>query len=111
MTGEKDAKDAKSKQLYQLMQEETQAAITSAGLPVDFQTMPILNFRNVASEPLGEQNLKLMDGIFERVGARAGSFLSPDEVQKFNEFRAKAINANRMALTMNRKMMAPGSGQ
>jgi hypothetical protein len=111
MTGEKEAKDAKSKQLYQLMQEETQAAITSAGLPADFQTMPILNFRNMASEEVGEQNLKLIDGIFERVGARAGSFLSPEEIQKFNEFRTKAINGNRMALMMNRNMMRPGGSK
>jgi hypothetical protein len=60
---------------------------------------------------VGEQNLKLIDGIFERVGARAGSFLSPEEIQKFNEFRTKAINGNRMALMMNRNMMRPGGSK
>ena len=108
MTGEKDAKDEKAKQLYQLMQEETKAALAEAGLPPDFQTVPTLNFRNIASEEVGERTLNLLDGIYGRVAARAGAFLSPTEVEKFGEFRTLAINGNRMSLTPNRKMMAPG---
>jgi len=38
-----------------------------------------------------------------------GSILSPEELNKFKEFAAAAINNNRMALTMNRKMMSPGT--
>ena len=108
MTGEKDAKDEKAKQMYQLMQEETKAALAEAGLPPDFQTVPTLNFRNIASEEVGERTLNLLDGIYGRVAARAGAFLSPTEVEKFGEFRKMAINGNRMSLTLNRKMMAPG---
>jgi hypothetical protein len=29
-------------------------------------------------------------------------------MEKFAEFRTKAINGNRMALALNRKLMAPG---
>src|SRR6266550_4475649 len=108
MTGDKDAKDEKGKQLYALMQEETRAALAEAGLPADFQTVPTLNFRNIASEEAGERTLTLLDGIYGRVAARAGSFLSPEEVGKFGEFRKIAINGNRMGLAVNRKMMAPG---
>jgi hypothetical protein len=108
MTGDKDAKDEKGKQLYALMQEETKAALAEAGLPADFQTVPTLNFRNIASEEAGERTLTLLDGIYGRVAARAGSFLSPEEVGKFGEFRKIAINGNRMGLAINRKMMAPG---
>jgi len=50
-----------------------------------------------------------MDGVYQRVIARAGSFLSPEDIGKFGEFRARVISANRMSLTMNRKMMSPGS--
>jgi len=107
MDGDKDAKQVKSKQLDQLMREETQAALTAAGLGSDFQIAPMLNFRNIASEELAETNLKLLDGIYERVAARADSFLSADELKKFGEFRTSALNMNRMALTVNRKMMAP----
>ena len=108
MTGDPTAKEAKSKQLYQVMQEETQAALASAGLSADFQTVPTLNFRNIASETEAERNLKLLDGIYARVLARTSSFLSADEILKFGEFRSAAINNNRAGLLINRKMMAPG---
>ena len=108
MTGDKEAKDEKAKQFYQLMQEESAAVLAGAGLPADYQTVPTLNFRNIASEAEAEKNLKLLDDIYGRGAGRAGSFLSPTEVEKFGEFRSVAINGNRMALTMNRKMMAPG---
>jgi hypothetical protein len=39
---------------------------------------------------------------------RAGSFLTPEEVAQFAEFRTKAINNQRMALKMNRTLMSPG---
>src|SRR5688572_12175349 len=40
MSGEKDEKQAKGKQLYEAMLKETQAALAAAGLPEDFQTLP-----------------------------------------------------------------------
>ena len=63
----------------------------------------------MASESEAEKNLALLDGIYERVQAQAGTFLTPDETAKFGEFRTKAVSNNRMALTMNRKMMSPGA--
>jgi hypothetical protein len=108
MSGDDAAKDAKAKQLYQMMQEETQAALAGAGLSADFQTVPTLNFRNIASEAAAENNLKLLDAIYARVLSRTSSFLSADEIAKFGEFRAAAINNNRAGLAMNRKLMAPG---
>jgi RNA polymerase sigma factor (sigma-70 family) len=109
LTGDAAGKEEKAKQLYQLMQEETQSALATAGLGPDFQTAPMLNLRNIASETIAESSLKLLDGIYERVTERASAFLSPEEINKFSEFRKTAINGNRMALTVNRKMMAPGS--
>lgn len=90
------------------MQEETQATLASAGLSADFQTVPTLNFRNIASETEAEKNLKLLDAIYARVLTRTSSFLSADEIVKFGEFRSVAINNNRAGLLINRKMMAPG---
>ena len=92
-----------------MLQEETQRALANAGLNADFQTVPSLNFRNFASEAEAEKNLKLLDSIYANAIGRAGSFLSPEEIVKLGEFRAKAIDANRMALAMNRKLMSPGS--
>lgn len=109
MTGDKDAKDTKAKQLYQLLQVETQQILASAGLPPDYQTVPSLNFRNFASETEAEKNLKLLGDIYERAAARADSILSPQEIVKFGEFRTMALNNNRMALAVNRKLMAPTS--
>lgn len=110
LTGEQAVKDAKGRQIYQLMQEETAAALAGAGLPADYQTTPTLNFRNIASEAVAERNLKLLDDIYGRVAARLGSVLSASELQQFQEFRASAISGNRMNLALNRKMMAPGGG-
>jgi type II secretory pathway pseudopilin PulG len=109
LTGDKATKDSKSKQLYQMLQEETRRMLASAGLPQDFQTVPTLNFRNIASEEAGEKNLKLLDDIYASVMGRADSFLSPEEIAAFGSFRTNAINANRMALSLNRKMMAPAA--
>ncbi|MDB6027674.1 MAG: hypothetical protein JWM68_3897, partial [Verrucomicrobiales bacterium] len=51
----------------------------------------------------------LMSGIYEQTATRAAAFLTPKELEKFNEFRETAISNNRMALTLNRKLMAPGA--
>ncbi|MEO7300399.1 MAG: hypothetical protein ABI042_17675 [Verrucomicrobiota bacterium] len=109
LTGDKAAKDAKGKQLYEAMQAETQSALASAGLDANFQTIPMLNFRNIASEADAEKNLKLLEGIYENVASQASAFLSPEEIKKFHEFESTAVNNNRMALLMNRKMMAPAA--
>ena len=107
LTGDDAARADKAKQLSQALQEEVQAALASAGLPADYQTVPILNFRNIASEQEGDKSLKLLDDIYQRVASRSSSFLSADELVKFQEFRTTAINNNRAALAMNRTMMAP----
>lgn len=109
MTGSKEEKDAKAKQLYQLLQVESEQMLASLGLPSDFQTVPSLNFRNFASESVAEKNLKLLGDIYERAAARADSILSPQEIVKFREFREMALNNNRMALAVNRKLMAPAA--
>ncbi len=109
LSGEDAEKKAKARQLYEAMLAETQQALANAGLPQNYQTLAILNFRNIASETAAESNLQLLDGIYARVAANAGSYLSPDEVKKFGEFREKAMNAQRTALKMNRVMMAPSS--
>jgi RNA polymerase sigma factor (sigma-70 family) len=107
LTGDKAAKEAKAKQLYEVMQSETRAALANAGLDPNFQTVPMMNFRNIASETEAEKNLKLLDGIYGNVASQASAFLSPAEIKKFQEFQSNAINASRMALVMNRKMMSP----
>lgn len=107
LIGEKEEKETKAKQVAQTMWEEMQQVLTSAGLPADYQIVPTLNFRNIASETEAEKNLKLVDDVYERAIAKAGSFLSPEEIEKFGEFRKSVISGNRAALAMNRTMMAP----
>jgi len=109
LTGTDAAKEEKSKQFAQVLQEEIQTALTAAGLPADYQTVPMLNFRNIASEQEGDRALKLLEDIYQSAAGRAGSFLSADELAKFQEFRNAAISNNRTALTLNRTMMAPVS--
>jgi RNA polymerase sigma factor (sigma-70 family) len=107
MTGTDEEKEAKSKQLSQAMQEEIQAAITSAGLPADYQMNPIASFRNIASEQEGERSLKLLDDIYQRVASRGSSFLSPEDLAKFQAHRIADLQDARKNLTMNRLLMAP----
>ena len=107
MTGDAAAKTQKAKQISQIMQEEVGKALVSAGLPADYQTVPMLNFRNIASEQEGERSLQLLDGIYQQAAARMNTLLSPEELAKFDEFRNTAIKNNRGALSMNRILMAP----
>ena len=107
LTGDKAAKENKRKQLIQAMQEETAVALKNAGLPADYQVIPMLNFRNIASEETSDQSLKLLDGIYGRMAERGSSFLSPEELASLETFRTNALNSSRSMLTMNRTLMAP----
>jgi len=107
LSGTDAEKDQKSNQLRQLIQEEAQAALARAGLPADYQTVPILNFGNIASEQLAEQSLKLLADIYQRAAEGASSFLSAAEIAKLQEFGATAVSNNRGSLSMNRAIMAP----
>lgn len=108
LSGDDAEKKAKARQFYDLLLAETDQALASAGLPANYQTLPILNFRNIASESEAEKNLKLLDSIYEKAAQRAGTFLTPEDVAQFAEFRTKALNNQRMVLKMNRTMMSPG---
>ena len=107
LTGDKEAKAAKKQQLAQAVQEEARTVLAAAGLPADYQALPMLNFRNIVFEDYAEQSLKILDSIIERVAARADTFLNADELKKLQEARTKALENNRTLLQMNRKMMAP----
>ncbi len=107
LSGDGPAKQAKQEQIRKVMMEERTTAVQNAGLPADLQLIPMLNFANIASESEGEQNLRLLDSIYASVAARSSSFLSPDELASFQSYRTNAINSSRMALTMNRNLMAP----
>jgi RNA polymerase sigma factor (sigma-70 family) len=107
LDGEAEVLEQQAQRLRQVMQEEAQTAVANAGRDPDFQLVPFLNLRNIASEEETEKNLALLDSVYERVGIRAAEFLSPEELKKFAEFRQYRINENRMILTINRKMMAP----
>ena len=107
LSGSDDEKTAKASQLRQAIEQQTQTALANANLPSDYQTVPILNFVNIASEDQADQNLKLLSGIYQQVASGAGSYLSPDEITKFQAFAAKAIANNTAALGMNRMLMAP----
>jgi hypothetical protein len=107
LPGDKETKDAQAEKLHALMRSETAKALAERGLSPDFQTVPTLNFRNIASQEEGERNIALLDSIYGQVQAGAAEFLNPAELQKFAEFRKLAVDNNRLALTVNRKLMAP----
>ncbi|NBV21805.1 MAG: sigma-70 family RNA polymerase sigma factor [Proteobacteria bacterium] len=107
LTGDKAAKAEKKQQFQQVVQEETRAGLAALGLPADYQAVPMLNFRNIASEETAARNLKLLDDIYARVATRAATFLTEDELKKFQAGRPEAVKANQTMLMMNRKLMAP----
>jgi hypothetical protein len=107
LTGEEPAKQEKVQQFRQAMKDSIATVLKNDGLPPDFQVLPILNFANIASEPEAERNLKMLDEIYANVAARGSAFLTPEELASFQSFRTVYINNSRMALTMNRNLMAP----
>ena len=107
MTGSDTERNEKSTQLRKALEDALQTELANAGLPADYQAVPMLNLANIASEELSERSLKLMDSIYQRASASAGSFLSTEELAKFQDFRGLAMTNSRGALSMNRVMMAP----
>jgi RNA polymerase sigma factor (sigma-70 family) len=107
LTGTDAEKDAKAQQLSQLMQTTIAATLASSNLPANFQMVPVLNLENFASEQQANQNLAMLEGIYQQVAAQSSSFLSPDEVASLKTFAAAAIKNYRTSLMMNRTLMAP----
>jgi RNA polymerase sigma factor (sigma-70 family) len=101
--GEEPVKEEKAQKLRQALQEETRLARANAGLSPDYQVGPILNFRTDTSEEEMERNLALEDGIYERVAARASSFLTPEDLKHFNQYRTLEISSTRTELKRIRK--------
>ncbi|HEX7862854.1 MAG TPA: sigma-70 family RNA polymerase sigma factor [Verrucomicrobiae bacterium] len=102
-----DNKKAQARQLFDLLEQERRAVLASRGLPEDYQLVPTLNFRNIASEDEAARNIALLDEVYAQAQARATDFLSPEEVDKFAEFRKLAVKNNQLAMTLNRKLMGP----
>ena len=79
---------------------------TLLGIPPSAMTAQFSNSnggisRNFASDQASDQNLELLNSIYANVASRAGSVLSPQELQKFEEFQNLAIKNNRLALALN----------
>jgi hypothetical protein len=104
---DKPLSDEHANQLRQVLVEETQAAILRAGLDPEYQTVPVLNFRNFASEQMMNRSLELVDEIYANASTRAADFLSPDDLTRLGQFRANVVKIHRAAITMNRQMMSP----
>jgi RNA polymerase sigma factor (sigma-70 family) len=109
LTGDSATIEDKKNQLIQAMEQATQSAVAAAGLPADFQTFPMLNPVNIASEEEAAQSLQLLDSVFGQTAASASTFLSADELNKFQDFRTNVIKRTQAQILVNRKMMAPVS--
>ena len=107
MTGDDAAKGTKAEAMSKILNEEARALLAASNLPADHQLMPMLDFRNIASETQAQKSLKLIDDLYSRSMERLGAILDKDEMVKFKELKDMAISNNRAALTMNRNLMAP----
>ena len=93
--------------MAKILNEDAKAVLAAANLPDDYQLMPMLNFRNIASETEAEKSLRLVDDLYTRSLSRLSNILSKEEIAKFEDLKSKAIANNRAALAMNRNLMAP----
>ncbi|EEF59715.1 RNA polymerase sigma factor [Pedosphaera parvula] len=109
LTGDPAMVADKKSRLLQAMQDATQSALAAAGLPANYQTMVAANPGNFASEDEAAYNIQLKDNIFAQTAARASAFLSPDELNKFQEMRADAIKNTQNYVLMERKLLSPVS--
>jgi len=107
LTGDSATIEDKKSRLIQAMQQATQSALAAAGLPANYQTFPMLNSANIASEEEAVQSLQLLDSIFGQTAASASTFLSADELNMFQDFRANVIQRTQAQILVNRKLMAP----
>ena len=107
LTGDSATIEDKKSRLIQAMQQATQSALAAAGLPANYQTFPMLYSANIASEEEAVQSLQLLDSIFGQTAASASTFLSADELNKFQDFRANVIQRTQAQILVNRKLMAP----
>ncbi len=109
LTGDPATVADKKSQLLQSMQQATQSALATAGLPANYQTLVAANPCNFASEDEAAYNIQLKDNILAQTAASASAFLNADELSKFQEMRADAIKNTRNYILMERKLLAPAS--
>ena len=107
MSGDDADKQKRADQMAKILNEDAQEVLADANLPADYQLMPMLNFRNIASETEAEKSLRLVDDLYTRSLSRLSNILSKEEIAKFEDLKSKAIANNRAALAMNRNLMAP----
>jgi RNA polymerase sigma factor (sigma-70 family) len=107
MAGSDEAKGEKGKQLSQAFNEAAQAVLVEAGLPPDYPTVTDMNLRIVACEDEYQRLLKMVGDIFERTAARAGSFLSPEDLGKLAGFKTTLLDHAKSQTALKRLVMAP----
>ncbi len=107
MNGSDEVKEAKGKQLCQAFNDAAQAVLAEAGLPPDYPTVSDMNLRIVASEDEYQRLLKMVGDIFERTAARAGSFLSPEDLGKLDGFKTTILDHAKSQTALKRLVMEP----
>ncbi len=88
--------------LRQAFNEEARAALAAAGWPADYT---FDSLRPMTSDQQGERYLALMGDIYDRVAARTSAFFSPEEVEKFKEFRTKDMQQARADFAKSRNQI------
>jgi RNA polymerase sigma factor (sigma-70 family) len=111
LTGTDEEKAAKTKQLAQAFQEAGSTALVEAGLPADYLVLMEFNGACIASDKGAERSYKLLDDVYQRVVSHAKTFLSPEEMKKFQEDWKSGIDNSKLNLTILRQMTAPISEQ
>jgi len=109
LTGDPAAVAEKSRQLLRAMEDATESVLAANGLPANYQTFVAANPGNVASEDEAAYNLQLKDKILAQTAVSASSFLTPDELTKFQQAREEGIKNAQNYILMERKLLTPVS--
>ena len=108
MSGSEAERNAKSKQMFQVMRAVTLELLASRGLPPDHQVAPVYNPMNLVSPTEAEANLNLLAEIYDRLAERSAAFLSSDEIAQLRVFGKEVVDGNGRSLAISREMLLPG---
>ena len=98
-------RDDQSKQLLQVMKEESKSVKTALNAADPNASEQVRQFKMMSSDEEMNKFFDLQDQSNQRVYERARSILSPEQLNSFATFQSNQINMQRVSFNMARRMM------
>src|ERR1043166_848615 len=97
--------DEQSKQLMQVMREESEAVSAKEGIGAEGQAKAMQDWKNLVSDDEMNKLFGRQEEINQRVLARVPTFMNQEQVDAFAAFQTNQIALQKMSLQMARQMM------